>query len=324
MSSMLDVDQISIAAKPSVLASRALVGSGAGGWLATMALLGVALSLLLWRWWANVRASAIVGPTRPAWRRVAAEEGTATVEFALVFPVLLVMILALIQTTLAFTGQLFVNYAAFVAARAAIVEVPQDLGREGPNVVLGGDSQKLENVRAAAAFALMPVSGPGDRRGPTADRPVGTAVDALYAAESLDTPRWSEGLADRRLAYALDHTDVQLMALGEGPADIGTDTNADAFRSGLAGRGGTDFGYEVSPNAADGARYAYGSREPIQVVVRHRFHLSVPFAGRLFSSGTHTVDGMTTPYRLVTSSFALTNEGVWRDLPDQPSVEREP
>lgn len=292
---------------PTFDTSDILAGAWAasGGWLVAMALLGIGIALLLWRWWAGVR-----GPMHgSAWRRVVCDDGTATIEFALVFPVLLVMILALIQTTFAFTGVMFVNYAAFIAARSAIVEVPRDLGDENRNVVAGSGSQKRENIRGAAAFALMPVSGPGTASGLSSDRSVGTAVDNLYAREGLDTPKWSERLADRRLGYALDHTDVVLLALGE-PTN-----EPDAFRSGLFGTAGIDFGYAVSPNAVPEASYRYGPRDPIRVVVRHRFHLSIPFVGRLFSNGTHSVDGTTTPYRVIQADFTLTNEGIWRDPP---------
>lgn len=288
------------------------VWSGAGGWLAGMMLLGVAIMLLLWRWWAGL-ARVAQPRRRSVLRRVAGDEGTATIEFALVFPVLLVMILALIQTTFAFTGVLFVNYAAFAAARSAIVEVPRDLranGAEGRNVVAGVESQKRENIRGVAAFAMMPVSGPGS----SATRHVGEAVDELYTAEGLATPRWSDSLVDGRLAYALDHTDVELWALGP-PADA---TDPNAFNRNLAGSPGAEFGYRVAPNAVPGAVYRYGPRDPIQVVVRHRFHLSVPFVGRLFGSGTHQVDGMASPYRVIRSDFALTNEGIWQELPPSP------
>ncbi|MEM1445724.1 MAG: TadE family protein [Planctomycetota bacterium] len=289
------------------------VWSGAGGWLAAMALLGLGIALLLWRWWVGV-ARAV---RRPVLRRVTGDEGTATIEFALVFPVLLVMILALIQTTFAFTGVLFVNYAAFAAARTAIVEVPRDLGApEGVNEVVGVNSQKRENIRSAAAFALMPVSGPGNGAGLGSGDTVGDAVDAIYTAEGLDAPRWSQSLVDRRLAYALEHTDVELRALGEVPPQ------PDVFFEQSIGIAGTEFGYVVSPNATSGARFRYGPRDPIQVVVRHRFHLSVPFVGRLFGNGTHSVDGAATPYRVIESDFMLTNEGIWRALPDESTVER--
>ncbi len=304
---------------PGFLAADAL------GWVALAGWLTLGIVLTLWRWWVAVGAAATLRADPPGrWRRLAADDGTATIEFTLVFPILLVMVLALVQTTLAFTGNLFVHYAAFAAARAAIVEVPRDLGAaERRNVVAATNSQKRENIRGVAAFALMPVSGPGRSGGGLpGDRPVGTVIDTLYRAENLATPRWSEAIVDRRLAYALDHTDVELQALagtGINELDPTGPIGADAVRPLSAGN---DFSILVSPRGTNDIRYRYGPRDPVRVVVRHRFHLSVPFVGRLFSNGTHTVAGTTAPYRLLTGDFALTNEGVVTELPEEPRIPR--
>ena len=308
---------------PHIPGSGFLAGD-ALGWVALAALLTLGIVLTLWRWWVAVGAATLRAHPVGRWRRLAADDGTATIEFTLVFPILLVMILALIQTTLAFTGNLFVHYAAFAAARAAIVEVPRDLGAaERRNVVAATNSQKRENIRGVAAFALMPVSGPGDTGGGLpGNRPVGTVVDALYQAENLATPRWSESIVDRRLAYAFDHTDVELQALaGTGINELNPTgpINANGVRRLNAGN---DFSVVVSPRGTNDIRYRYGPRDPIRVIVRHRFHLSVPFVGRLFGNGTHNVAGTTAPYRLLTGDFALTNEGIVTELPDKPRIPR--
>ena len=62
-------------------------------------------------------------------------QGTATIEFALVMPIMLFLILLLAQTTFVMAGNLFVHYAAFAATRSAIVYIPADYGpEEDPNV----------------------------------------------------------------------------------------------------------------------------------------------------------------------------------------------
>src|SRR5690606_37869617 len=54
------------------------------------------------------------------------QAGTATMEFALVFPIFLFFILTLVQTSLLMVGNLYVHYAAFASVRSAIVQVPRN------------------------------------------------------------------------------------------------------------------------------------------------------------------------------------------------------
>ena len=55
------------------------------------------------------------------------QDGVAMIEFALVLPVALILVLFMAQSALLMVGHLCVHYSAYCAARAAIVYVP--LGR---------------------------------------------------------------------------------------------------------------------------------------------------------------------------------------------------
>lgn len=239
------------------------------------------------------------GPRAVALPKLAAlrsDHGTATVEFALVFPVLLVMVLTLIQTTLMFTGNLFVHYAAFSAARRAVVEVPRAIADEAINVVNPQDSNKQANVREAAVFAMMPVSGPGTPRNSS----LRGGVESIYRRAGQDPPRWSEELLDRRLAYASANTRVAIARI-----------DPDQTGSGV---------YLVVSPRAEGAAHRFGSRDAVGVIVEHNFFLSVPFVSRLFSDGsTSDPDGH---YADLTGYFMLTNEGVVDTLPPRPTIPR--
>jgi Flp pilus assembly protein TadG len=51
----------------------------------------------------------------------AGQEGQTLVEFALVFPILLLFVLAIIQLALVYSAKIILNYAAFSSARSFIV-----------------------------------------------------------------------------------------------------------------------------------------------------------------------------------------------------------
>ncbi len=263
-------------------------------WRCALILL-VVTPIVAWLWVRLVRLGWHARSSAGAARR--RETGTATVEFALVFPVLLVLVLTLIQTTLVFTGNLFVHYAAFSATRSAIVELPRDAGAEDENQIAGQQSDKLEVVRRAAVMAMLPVSGPGrsDRASLT------PAVEELYALEGRDTPRWANTLLDRRFGYAEDHTEVTI------------------HRAGVE-NGETRF-VAMSPGVGTGGE-PLGPRDAVAVEVRHRLHLSVPFVSRIFSDGTHSVAGRSERYASIRARFILTNEGVVDELPEKPPIPR--
>lgn len=239
---------------------------------------------------------------RSVGRRLADESGTVTVEFVLVFLPAIWICLVLLQTMLVFTGNLFVNYAAYAAARVAVVRAPD--GRAGGGGALVYDSPVHDAIERAAAFAMAPVSGPLAAAGEDAAAFV-SGLNAFYGA---DAPAWVDSLAGERLTYALIHT------------------QAEFFATGVSSNGVPTFD-RVPPPTGDGQEpdvVELGSKDPVTVGVNHRFHLSIPYASFFFQSGEHqTQGGRTTPYTNISATCTLTLEGYDRALPPLPDVERE-
>ncbi len=106
------------------------------------------------------------------------EGGQALTEFILIFPLQLFITLCIMQLSLIYTARLVVNYAAFNAARAAIVVIPQSIEKEvSGQINLPANEENKDNkdnskdnsedkekeykkyklIKKAAALSLMPV-----------------------------------------------------------------------------------------------------------------------------------------------------------------------
>lgn len=111
-------------------------------WLFALAALGAA----------GVRlACALPSPAvRPPWREVARREdgGTVMLDFILTFPLFVIIVLTVVQLALLINARLVVSYAAFAAARSAVVWLPEGIGAA------------QEHAERAAALACIPVSHP--------------------------------------------------------------------------------------------------------------------------------------------------------------------
>jgi len=243
---------------------------------------------------------------RSSRKKLGPEDGTAILEFALVMPIMLMLALLMVQSSLLMGGYLCVNYAAFCSARSAVVYVPANLsgqyddGRfaedlEGPNNVNVSEptrSIKMDHIRSAGVWAVMPVSD-GDYRetAPRTDVLV-EGLDEFFRDNGQNSPRWVSQYVGRKLAYAEEYTDVRL-----------TDDN----------------GEDLADKAGSNGHYRYQEHEDIHVTVKHNLYLSVPYAGWLLWE----LDGAAAEgdlgegrYALpVTISSTLTNEGV-RDTID--------
>ena len=240
-----------------------------------------------------------VGRTlRTAVRRLRGDGGVATVEFVLVFPVALLTVLVLLQTTLMMAGNVFIHYAAFAATRAAIVQAPTGRVGGGGELKQGGDDTRWQKVERSAAFALAPVSGKVGA-GAEGER-LASGLTAMYEDLGAEVPGWVDSLAGQRLNYALEHTDAKLYY---------TRVRRGGVRLVEVGNGGTIF---------------YDPKAPVTVGVSHRLHLSIPYASVLFSDGTHGTAGGDTHYANLFATSTLTLEGYDRNLPEEPPVERDP
>ena len=89
-------------------------------------------------------------------RRTTGDAGTAAIEFVLVFPIALTIVLVMIQSMLLVTQNIVVHYSAYIAARAAIVQVPRKVSYIEPrNVVAEPDSsEKMAHILKAAIWAV--------------------------------------------------------------------------------------------------------------------------------------------------------------------------
>lgn len=232
-------------------------------------------------------------------RALNAESGTATVEFCMVFPIVLFLTLMLVQATLLMVGNQFVHFAAFAATRSAIVYIPQDYspGEESRNAILPVKGRtKYDAIRQAAYFAVAPVCGKLEDS--SEDLRTDEYVAGLrdhFTGLGQDTPRWVENLAAARLRYAAENTDVQIMETDDDDGDV-------------------EF-YEIGSEG-----YVFGQREAITVRIEHRLNLSVPYVRAIFADGEH--NNSRGKYTLVTAQYTLTNEGVDPDLPEPPELPR--
>jgi len=221
------------------------------------------------------------------WRRGArgriekrSQEGGAMVEFALLLPVAMFIVLLMAQSSFLMVGNLCVQYSAYCAARTAIVAIPDDLvvySDEGPNYVTPDPnaSAKQRRILKSAAWAVMPISCSLEDQ-EQADLPelVG-GLDNFFTAYRDSTPGWVQAHLRRKWQYAINHTFVEL----------------------------------APPLSGD----VYGEAEDIHISVSHRFYLSVPIARTVFAAlddGVELDIGIGQYGLIMRAACTLTNEGV--------------
>lgn len=243
------------------------------------------------------------------------DSGTATIEMALVFPILLAVVLIMIQSMLVVSGNLAVHLAAYAAARSAIVWIPEYSDLEEWNVVADDPtspidpstkSAKLLHVRQAAVLTLTPVSagkpGAGGAGNALVDsQTVIAGIERYYNQSGQRTPGWVNNMLRAKLQYASEFTEVWLDA-PQGPPAATSEIPVYVF----------DLQRVFTKNN-DGQLYlsgqpgrVFGKSEDIRVHVRHRLYLSVPYACRLFGEALpNGVDYAAS----VQAAYSLTNQG---------------
>lgn len=228
------------------------------------------------------------------------EVGTATVEFALCFPILLFFVLLTLQSALVLAAHAVVQRSAASAVRAAVVHIARDLPNEPRNIV---GQEKLEAIYDAAWLATLPVSGRDesvtsnnpyvsneDLDGADLAEAVGEYTQQVYGAE----PAWVRNFVEQRVYYAINHTQIRLQQASDGGDQV------DYQDLGI--------GDLVSP------------RQAIAVLVTHELNLSVPFVRPIFASGVHeTADGPGA-YTSVWARATKVNQGADTRLPPPPPV----
>lgn len=270
---------------PAFAPSLALAGVP-GAWLAWGGL-SVAVILPALAFLARAKTDATAA-NASLWQRLQSENGTATVEFALVMPILMFFVMMLIQISLLMVGYQFVQHAAFRAARTAIVQIPCTLGNETPNLInIGADDGKFGQIKLAAQLAVMPVCGELENAG--GDQTLPDALNKYYAAYGGTSPAWVDGLLGARFAYAKQKTRVKLLQGSDGK--------------------GTDAADWTGLPELSGA-FIYGPKDPVVVQVEHDMNLSVPYIRQIFQDGTQTTRAGEGGFATITTRGILVNEGI--------------
>ena len=228
------------------------------------------------------------------------QRGTTSIEFALVFPILLVISLIMVQTMMMMAGNMYVHYAAYQATRAATIEIPQDYTDRGDYesnyYAPGRNSIKHERIRRAAYMALVPVAGQIDSGlGPTSETV--SAMSSHFSTYGANEPQWVQAKLSAKVGYAESNTDIELLE---------TLVQSD-----------NDVTFDPLPENP----YRFGVRDVITVRVIHKLNLGVPFASRFFADGDNSAQGPGR-YTLVTARATFTNEGVPNKLPELPEIDR--
>lgn len=171
-----------------------------------------------------------------------------SLSFVLTLPLFVMVLLFIVQVSQLMIATIVVHYAAFAAARAAIVWIPADMPPEGPNCIAsyaidaeapdqafpildpddprygpaeGGvtyvvspQSAKYRRIQSAAILACLPIC-PSRDLGRVVPAETGRAAQVLTAAygamapSSAANPRVSRRL-ENKLAYAAEHTRIEM------------------------------------------------------------------------------------------------------------------
>jgi len=194
------------------------------------------------------------------------ESGQAMTEVAVSFPVLLITTLILMQLALMYQAKNVVTYAAFSAARAAIVWIPATADGEGNHQLNIGGGDKWDKITQAAAMACVPIS---PRASVVLDGLpfIGDIIgDAFSVFSSMMS---SFGLAG-------EYTDNALQRYGY--ASFATEVKI----------------YKASSSGFDeqsgNITWAYPNGGDVGVRVRHRYYLPIPVVNRIIGDDWSIVD----------------------------------
>ena len=250
-------------------------------------LAATALVVLVVRFSGRLRAAWEPTPQIAGESLVAGENGRSAIEFLLLLPIVLSILLLILEVALMVQAKFVVNYAAFCAVRSAIVWIPADApGGEARNHIDRTDSSsdKMQKIWRAAAFACVSIS-----------------------------PQYSSSLVDR--TGISDASDDQKDAVERIAAFFPSDGDgnvADSFRNRLAyGFDSANTTIEIvaeSSGSHDQNSGDYGDHDPVTVRVTHRFYLGIPLANRLMgtSFGAGPGSGF---YYPISEQYTLLNEG---------------
>jgi hypothetical protein len=216
--------------------------------------------------------------------------GVQSVSFVLTAPIFVMLMLLAVQITQVMIGLMTVHYAAYAAARSASVWIParlEPLATQGENrlglrslegVYYGGieyriardsDSQKQEQIRAAAALACVPIAPSRNVGFRMADSTSGSlqAMYARLAPAAMSNTRISDRLINK-WGYANAATTIDIRVFHPDEIDVDAEPPLIQFPPFLPET-------EFSP-------YEIGWRDQVRLTVTHQFAL-LPGPGRLLA-----------------------------------------
>jgi hypothetical protein len=273
-----------------------------------------------------------MGGARPQLRRLARlprdeNGGVQSLSFVLTLPVFVMLLMLMVQISQVMIAAIVVHYAAFAAARSAIVWIPANVGdpetenRISELAPLGaGDDPhevryrirpqgpKYVQIRRAAVLACMPLAPSrevGYALSPT-DGETALALATAYAglsAESQKNSRIATRLANK-LAYSAANTEIVIEILHRvGPPGEWSDPPL-----GIA--------YDVPQDRNQFYPNEVGWRDPITVTVTHHLAL-LPGPGRVLARAASRNDEISAGIDRrgqvyvwpITASATLGNEG---------------
>ena len=190
----------------------------------------------------------------PGGEFLGSETAQATLETALVLPVVLLCILGFYQLTLVCVGHSVVRYAAFEAARSASVWIPADVASDGPGTLtLTPGQKKRDEIVHGVRMALVAVS------------PKTTAISDRLPGHLDAAGEGIRGAAAGRFSGVADDLPVDALADKYAYATMATEVEIRGLDS------------------ESGAVADFGPFEEVTVTVHHEYYLGVPFADRIFA-----------------------------------------
>jgi TadE-like protein len=255
------------------------------------------LVLVLYAWrLMSVMAQARMEQARRHSEPVASDQsGASAVEMVLLLPLLLALLLTILQVALIVQAKFVVNYAAFCAARSAIVAIPSKVqgagGVEERNRInlQSNNSPKMAMIHRAAALpcvAISPAWSSGIMLATLAPLKPELAVPMEQLALMFPASREETNISQQLVArahYAFNTANTRVEIFGEGGDQSGS----------------------------------FGEQGLVRVRVTFRYYLTVPFANRLFGTSYYGIKffngfgllNQSGLYAPITEEYTMVNEG---------------
>lgn len=243
-----------MAVAPGVIAKVSFGGAPTGLAIGISIAVGITV-LLVWR--LALLVASPMSPLRGIRKLGKAQAGQAITEFVIVFWALMMAVMGVAQMSLAYNAKNVTLYAAYAAARSAIVWIPMETDEPSHQITLSTGNDKYSNIKNSAVIACVPISRRASHV--LAGLPLvgGLVLDVINTITNILSviPGATQVLdyADR-FAYSYFCTNVKFVTLSGGVS---------------------------SDLATPGDTYTFNPHDDITVQVTHAFHLNIPLAGQL-------------------------------------------